>query len=339
MATHGLALTAEVAARGKLSAVRARFYSDPYVACFLPSLPCPCPSLGAMINTGQYARVAAIGSVIEQFMRLAPPQSAQIVSLGAGLDTRFWQLHDSALLPARYIELDQPCVVEAKARAIASSPQLLAALPGGAACCSESGVASVCYSCIGVDLCDLSKLDDALQSAQWDKSAPTLVIAECLLVEPHDPFGQMMVRNLFERGCPLLSIHACPTVSAQKQRAEATGWSHAETMDMYSWFETVFTSEERRRIRSLELLDELEEFQLLLRHYCVLLAIKDDQDAPVFSSMKLSIPLSRPPLEAAMEAALCRNRTTEDGTGDHASALCGPSHVIPCIDEEDEEEH
>lgn len=199
MATHGLALTAEVAARGKLSAVRARFYSDPYVACFLPSLPCPCPSLGAMINTGQYARVAAIGSVIEQFMRLAPPQSAQIVSLGAGLDTRFWQLHDSALLPARYIELDQPCVVEAKARAIASSPQLLAALPGGAACCSESGVASVCYSCIGVDLCDLSKLDDALQSAQWDSSAPTLVIAECLLVYMKPAASGGLLRYFGER--------------------------------------------------------------------------------------------------------------------------------------------
>ena len=83
-----------------------------------------------------------------------------------------------------------------------------------------------------------------------DKSKPTLVLTECLLVylknedsnkiiqwcssffneapfvgilnyemiEPFDAFGQTMVNNLRDRGCDLLGLEGCPTIEAQIQR-------------------------------------------------------------------------------------------------------------------------
>ncbi|KAL1520611.1 hypothetical protein AB1Y20_022185 [Prymnesium parvum] len=330
MATEGLALTAEVAARGKLSAVRAHFYHDPYAHHFVPHSARE-RSLGAMINSGQYARVAAIGSVVEQFMAAVGGGCGQIVSLGAGFDTRFWSLHASALAPACYVEIDQECVVQRKASIVASSPELLRALPEGRACCGGKGIASAHYKCLAADLTDITALERALAIAGWVPTVPTLVIAECLLVymkaeeaaallrwfsercqcaafaayeqvEPDDPFGQMMVRNLDERGCPLLGIHACPTVTAQKQRAIDLGWSHAEAMDIAHFFHHVFTKAERRRIRRLEMLDEVEEFELFLHHYCVMLAKKDEASEHLFDSLTLSRPIDRPPIDAEKQA-------------------------------------
>ena len=45
-------------------------------------------------------------------------QNCQIVSLGAGLDTTYWRLHEEALLPHCYIEIDFPDVINRKIHTI-----------------------------------------------------------------------------------------------------------------------------------------------------------------------------------------------------------------------------
>ena len=209
-----------------------------------------------------------------------------------------------------------------------------------------------------------------------------------------DPFGRMMVRNLFERRCPLLGIVACSTPEAQVLRALSGGWSRAEAIDMLQFYDSVFAPEERRqqqhlgnttvartppriiqllpwrarytgytavtpritrpslygaietprrwalrpwwavrcsmcidrpwtldcgrRRSKLELLDEVEEFQMLLRHYCILVAVSDKHPScstaddacdsstaaadALFSSVSLTKPLTGPPLEALIAA-------------------------------------
>ena len=65
MPLTGVAGTAEVAARGKLAAVRAGYYSDPYAECFVTG---ECTRPGPLINRGHHLRVAVIQSVVSQFL-------------------------------------------------------------------------------------------------------------------------------------------------------------------------------------------------------------------------------------------------------------------------------
>ncbi|KAA1476459.1 leucine carboxyl methyltransferase [Dentipellis sp. KUC8613] len=123
------------AALARLSAVQKHYVADPYIAALVPRahLHKPRPPL---INIGTYLRGTAIDALVEQWIRLASAESAngpgkgdgkvQIVSLGAGSDTRFWRLatgpHKDLL--ARYVELDFPEITSKKAMAIRKSKVL-----------------------------------------------------------------------------------------------------------------------------------------------------------------------------------------------------------------------
>lgn len=48
---------------------------------------------------------------------------------------------------------------------------------------------------------------------------------------PHDRFGKVMVKNLAERGCPLLSVFDYPSMEAQKNRFLERGWSQCQVKD------------------------------------------------------------------------------------------------------------
>ena len=99
------------------------------------------PSLGPMMNRGQYVRVAAIGSLCQQFLHAVHGHDAQIVSLGAGFDTRFWQLAQTAEAPRLYIELDQPAIVSRNPIAGDDKEEKIGMAPGSDEC---SGVAPAC---------------------------------------------------------------------------------------------------------------------------------------------------------------------------------------------------
>jgi len=84
------------AAVARLSAVRKGYLPDPYIAALIPRphLQQPRPPL---INIGTYLRTRAIDLLLDDWFRIAlagPRQhnKVQIVSLGAGSDTRFWRL-------------------------------------------------------------------------------------------------------------------------------------------------------------------------------------------------------------------------------------------------------
>jgi hypothetical protein len=79
------------AAIARLSAVRKGYLVDPYIAPLIPRahLQQPRPPL---INIGTYLRTWAIDLLLDDWFRLAGRQKVQIVSFGAGSDTRFWRL-------------------------------------------------------------------------------------------------------------------------------------------------------------------------------------------------------------------------------------------------------
>ena len=333
---EGLAKTADHAARGKQAAVTLGYYPNEFARLFAGPSSQAEPSPGALINRGQYARVAAIGSACEQFLGAAAAAAApaQIVSLGAGFDTLWWQLRARGAAPRLFVELDQEAIVRRKCAIVSSKATLHRAFPEGAACVTPDGIASEAagYRLAMANLNDLGALEAALDAAGWRAEEPTLLLAECFLVYlepeaargllgwfgarcpravhvsydvvgPDDPFGRTMVDNLRRRGCPLLGLAACPDAAAQSARCVAAGWDRADTISLLAFFDEVVAAPERARVCRLELLDELEEWRLLLSHYSITLAVSDrggaadggaaDGGSPIFAGIGVRVPVSR----------------------------------------------
>lgn len=81
------------AALARLSAVQKGYISDPFITQLVPRahLQPPRPPL---INIGTYLRGKGLDELVESFIKSAEQEDkkVQIVSLGAGSDTRFWRL-------------------------------------------------------------------------------------------------------------------------------------------------------------------------------------------------------------------------------------------------------
>jgi [phosphatase 2A protein]-leucine-carboxy methyltransferase len=86
-------LTDSDAALARLSATQKQYFHDPFIKHFIPRahLQPPRPPL---INVGTYVRSEAIDELAYRWIHIANKDGTrcQIVSLGAGSDTRFWRL-------------------------------------------------------------------------------------------------------------------------------------------------------------------------------------------------------------------------------------------------------
>ncbi len=86
-------LTNNDAALARLSAVQKGYLTDPFVSAFVPRahLQPPRPPL---INIGTYVRTVAIDELVAQWLALSrdAETQCQIVSMGAGSDSRFWRI-------------------------------------------------------------------------------------------------------------------------------------------------------------------------------------------------------------------------------------------------------
>lgn len=90
---EGIRSTDGFAVHARVSAVRQGYLHDPFVNQFAPrSLPTHTP----LINIGTYVRTTSIDRLVEDFLKVGTANGSmikkQIVSVGAGSDTRFWRL-------------------------------------------------------------------------------------------------------------------------------------------------------------------------------------------------------------------------------------------------------
>ena len=266
------------AAASKRSAIERGYYQDKYLVLLCPTFEARLP----LINIGTWCRVRAIDETITAFLS-NNPQRAQIVSLGAGSDSRpFHLLPDHPGLV--YHEVDFPVQTRKKAAKIR---QHLASIVGMDEK-SDIEYHTDRYHLHGQDLRTLNLMLEDI---------PTLVISECclcylkpedsqrviehfaqqitdlsvVLYEPIglcDEFGRVMAENLMQRGLCLPTFQKFSTLDAQSQRLRDLGLRWVQAVDMETYFNQLPPAE-RARVAHLEFLDEVEEMNLLLRHYCV----------------------------------------------------------------------
>ena len=81
------------ASQARVSAVRKQYLHDPFIGALVPRAHLV-PTRPPLINIGTYVRSEAIDELVLGWLSHAggDGQKVQIVSLGAGSDTRFWRL-------------------------------------------------------------------------------------------------------------------------------------------------------------------------------------------------------------------------------------------------------
>lgn len=156
---------------------------------------------------------------------------------------------------------------------------------------------------ISGDLRDAQKVIEKLIDAGLDVTAPTLLLTECVMVyiekseseklckefsavltdaawvtydmiTPNDVFGRTMLKNITTARFKIPGFVDFPTLEAQIGRFLSTGWQEARCVTMLSVYNNYISLEERHRVGKLEIFDEIEEWQMLMNHYCLTVAIK-----------------------------------------------------------------
>jgi len=295
--------TNDDAAFCKLSAVNLGYWHDPFVKHFVnrPSRVSP------LMNRGYYTRVTAVQSIISKFLESG---GKQIISLGAGFDTTFFQLKSKGAQPTTYIEIDLPQVTRKKTLLIKKTPELKSLLEATEEVTYGTyEVLSPSYSLLGLDLRSVQSLDQRLNNLpSFKKTEKTLVLSECVLIYllpshssaifewidktfsstsvfvavyeqilPDDPFGKIMCLNLEQRGCALYGIKEYPDLVSQKKRFESLGWENVVAYDMKTISDKLLTPSELARLKNIEMFDEIEEWNLIQAHYCIVVATNDPQ--------------------------------------------------------------
>ncbi|KAK9459982.1 S-adenosyl-L-methionine-dependent methyltransferase [Lipomyces oligophaga] len=203
----------------KLSAADAGYFNDDLLHLFLAD-PVPAPaSVPAsstarklpLINRGTYVRQSSVSRLVDQFLAAGNAAdgtgvSRQIVSLGAGSDTRPFHIFSGPLASGLvYHEIDFPASALRKARIIASSDVLSSLIPGDvvyelqpARRASPSPIqssrtqpppsslftcplASPSYYIHGLDLNHLSSPSAVVGLPGYNPALPTLILSECCL--------------------------------------------------------------------------------------------------------------------------------------------------------------
>ncbi|OWZ62162.1 leucine carboxyl methyltransferase 1 [Cryptococcus neoformans] len=215
-ADDAVRLTDDDAASSRLSAAQAGYLHDPFASLLYKapmSQPGAFPPQGAsrarkppLINVGTHHRTWGIDLLVDRFLQSG---GKQVVSLGAGSDTRFWRLMSRATPPdlAKYVEIDFPHLTSPKAQRIARHRKLSQYLdspldPSAATTpampppgqhsykVSKGGtqLSSPLYTLIPLDLrpspsepaSSISSILTHHILPQLDPNLPTLFLAECL---------------------------------------------------------------------------------------------------------------------------------------------------------------
>lgn len=264
-----------------------------------------------IMTVGTYVRTTALDKFIEAFMQ-ANPGDKQIISLGAGTDTRYFRLraarkHTKLL----YHEIDFPKISANKLAAIRSSkilsPELSSfyvlhdvkpeiqpetdrwgflrnhraeegylfhpidlrhmdedAVPDGVLPHLPTLLISECCLCY----LDVEQARRVIRT--FTKAIPTIGIAIYEPVNPTSDFGRVMFQNLASRNLKMPTVHTYTSLQSQRDRLKDAGFWQMQDAATILWiWQNWIAKGEKERIDALEMLDELEEWELLAEHYTI----------------------------------------------------------------------
>ncbi|OSS49194.1 hypothetical protein B5807_05433 [Epicoccum nigrum] len=293
--------TDQDAAGSRVSCVELGYLHDPYAKLFATQ---PSTRRLPLLNRGSYVRTSAIDLLVAKFLRTYPSAAKQIVSLGAGTDTRFFRLLDAYPdLRLVYHEIDFPTNTLPKIACIQRHAALCRKLLDAPT--TSTSYHSATYNIHALDLRSLAApSEDAPlpELPNLDPTLPTLILSEMCLVYlqpqtvqsiistltthylkpttptsivlyepilPHDAFGRTMISNLETRNIRLPTLTTYPGLGDQRARLSGYGFTDgAKAADTDFIWKQWISEDEKERVAGLEMLDELEELELLLRHYC-----------------------------------------------------------------------
>jgi [phosphatase 2A protein]-leucine-carboxy methyltransferase len=276
-----------------MSAVSMGYLEDAHAETFFPPNS-PVAKRYPIINRGTYVRTTAIDQLVLRFLKQNQDQPKQIISLGAGSDTRFFRLCAGTTYPVIYHELDFEANVIPKRTSIRASPALSRLI------LPKDSTQGPSYHLHAIDLRDLT-LKSPPTIPNLSSDIPTLLLSECCLcylppettssilsyftmniphaslgiilyepIRPTDAFGRTMVTNLASRGIHMQTIQKYSSLTAQRQRLRIAGFEAGQgARDVLGLWKEWIDADERKRVEGLEWLDEVEEWELLARHYCV----------------------------------------------------------------------
>ncbi|KAI0819543.1 leucine carboxyl methyltransferase [Trametes gibbosa] len=297
------------AALARLSAVQKGYLTDPFITPLVPRAHFQ-PSRPPLINIGTYVRSEGLDELVNGWLVLSAEEGkqCQIVSMGAGSDTRFWRITGPKKdVLARYVEIDFPEVTTRKAMAIRKSKELSTHLGKPEEVSLANGgttLHSPIYNLLASDLRkppaeSLAPLLTTGNAPMLSPSLPTLLIFECVLayMSPaasnailkwytesfsaplgcvvyemfalNDPFGRVMVNNLKARNVTLPGAEPYTTFELLPTRFLQHGWDLAGALTLKDIRRDYVTPAEHERISELEMLDEIEELELVLAHYAI----------------------------------------------------------------------
>eukprot|EP01128_Nolandella_sp_AFSM9_P010575 TRINITY_DN7338_c0_g1_i1.p1 TRINITY_DN7338_c0_g1~~TRINITY_DN7338_c0_g1_i1.p1 ORF type:complete len:363 (-),score=62.42 TRINITY_DN7338_c0_g1_i1:70-1050(-) len=316
-----VAATNDDAAHSKAMAVGKGYFKDPYLNFFVRKPKWSPPLMNRGTAARAILIRSLMDKFLAPFIRGGPGGGAgnrsgercQVVVYGAGFDTNYFRVASSigAQLNVAYFEVDFQNVIAAKKRVILGTSELSDLVPG-----ANSGgehLISPTYSLLAADLRNLPALTELLSQSGFQRDVPTLFLSEAVLMytnpvdsealirwsagsspssmfviyepfSPTDSFGRKMIENLKRRGVPLASIEKYPTLEAQNLRFRECGYPVVESRTMLDMYPRLFDQTEQRRIARLEMMDEFEEFNLLMSHYCVVVGLKQPSDKSTWSS-------------------------------------------------------
>lgn len=188
---------------------------------------------------------------------------------------------------------------------------------------------------IAQDLRMGSELVQQLDRAGFDPSMPTLVITECVLVyleadhtlqliqsmhdylrsgrsmwisydmiKADDTYGKMMMQNLSRAGFSLPGFQNFLTLQAHEEKFQHSNWIHAKAIDMLQFYHRVIEREKIEKIQKLEILDEVEEWNMIMSHYSMTLAANCDDFYFIVNELTTLRPHESSPIKFNMNSVV-----------------------------------
>lgn len=112
------------------------------------------------------------------------------------------------------------------------------------------------------------------------ESCPRAVLA---LYDPilgeSSSFGNVMEQHLLRTNKVSLDSSLCHTRTLPQhltKLVDTCGWHQAIGCDMWWAYQTMLTDEQRQHANRCEFLDEIEEWQMIMQHYCIVVACATD---------------------------------------------------------------